>query len=54
VRIGLEAADGKNPVLLGDGIRLFGNPRGRPIHLQQPDAEDPIAAVAVRYPVTSG
>jgi dihydrofolate reductase len=80
VRIGLEAADGKNlevfsptigrqllerglldeidlhiaPVLLGDGIRLFDNPGGQPIRLEQPDAEDPRAAVNVRYrPVVS-
>jgi dihydrofolate reductase len=80
VRIGLEAADGKNlevfsptigrqllerglldeidlhlaPVLLGDGIRLFHNPGGQPIRLEQPDAEDPLAAVNVRYrPVVS-
>ena len=43
------------PVLLGDGIRLFDKPGGRPIRLQQPDAEDPIAAVHVRYrPVGAG
>lgn len=80
VRIGLEAANGKNlevfsptigrqllerglldeidlhlaPVLLGDGIRLFNKPGGQPIRLEQPDAEDPLAAVNVRYrPVVS-
>ena len=37
------------PVLLGDGIRLFANPGGRPIRLHQPDAADPIAAVSLRY-----
>lgn len=43
------------PVLLGDGIRLFDNPGGRPIRLQQPEADDPVAAVNVRYrPVRSG
>jgi len=43
------------PVLLGDGIRLFDNPGGRPIRLEQPDAQDPIAVVNVRYrPVASG
>jgi dihydrofolate reductase len=42
------------PVLLGDGVRLFDNPGGAPIRLQQPDADDPIAAVNVRYrPVRS-
>ena len=77
VRIGLEAADGKNlevfsptigrqllerglldeidlhlaPVLLGDGVRLFDNPGGEPIRLEQPDAQDPLAAVNLRYRV---
>lgn len=81
VRIGLEAADGKNlevfsptigrqllerglideidlhlaPVLLGEGIRLFNNPGGQPIRLRRSDAEDPIAAVNLRYrPVSRG
>lgn len=69
VRIGLEAADGKNlevlsadigrqlleldlldeidlhvaPVLLGDGIRLYDNPCGSPIHLA------PASRVNLRY-----
>jgi dihydrofolate reductase len=80
VRIGLEAADGKNlevlsanigrqlverglideidlhiaPVLLGDGIRLFDNPKGAPVRLELLTGADPTAAVNVRYhPVTT-
>jgi dihydrofolate reductase len=75
VRIGLEAAAGKNlevfsagigrqllerglideidlhiaPVLLGDGIRLFDNPRGDPVRLELLTEDDPTAAVNVRY-----
>lgn len=75
VRIGLEAAGGKNlevlspsigrqllerglvdeidlhvaPVLLGDGVRLFDNPGGRPVHLHRLDVDDPRAVVNVRY-----
>jgi dihydrofolate reductase len=37
------------PVLLGDGIRLYDNPGGRPVRLRQPDADDPVALVDVRY-----
>jgi hypothetical protein len=37
------------PVLLGDGIRLYDNPGGRPVRLAQPDAGDPVALVDVRY-----
>jgi dihydrofolate reductase len=75
VRIGLEAADGKNlevfsptigrqllalglideidlhiaPILLGDGIRLYDNPGGRPIPLNRVSDRDPKAALNVRY-----
>jgi dihydrofolate reductase len=75
VRIGLEAAGGKNlevlsasiggqllaaglldeidlhiaPVLLGDGIRLYDNPGGTPVRLDRVGADDPTAAVNVRY-----
>lgn len=43
------------PVLLGDGIRLFDNPGGQPIRLQQLEASDPMVAINVRYrPVGSG
>ncbi|MEV2273607.1 dihydrofolate reductase family protein [Nonomuraea africana] len=75
VRIGLEAADGKNlevlsptigrqllelglideidlhiaPILLGDGIRLFDNPGGRPIRLRHAHGSQPFAEVDVRY-----
>ena len=74
VRIGLEAANGKNlevfspsigrqllvrglvdeidlhvvPVLLGDGIRLFDNPGGAPIHLELVNGA-PASQVNVRY-----
>ncbi len=37
------------PVLLGNGIRLFDNPGGAPIRLEHVDADDPVAAVNVRY-----
>jgi dihydrofolate reductase len=36
------------PVLLGDGIRLYDAPGGRPIHLQRADAE-PTLCASVRY-----
>jgi dihydrofolate reductase len=36
------------PVLLGDGIRLFDNPGGSPIHLELPGGGEPVA-VNVRY-----
>ena len=74
VRIGLEAADGKNlevfsptigkqllqaglideldihlaPVLLGDGIRLYDAPGGRPVRLERVGG-DPSRTVGVRY-----
>lgn len=37
------------PILLGDGIRLYDNLRGRPIRLHQPEADDPVTVVNVRY-----
>jgi len=37
------------PVLLGDGIRLFDNPGGEPVYLDLVNADDPTAAVNVRY-----
>ncbi|MGH8776358.1 MAG: dihydrofolate reductase family protein [Jiangellaceae bacterium] len=43
------------PVLLGDGIRLFDNPGREPVRLHRVDADDPVAAVNVRYrPVEPG
>ncbi|GII03869.1 dihydrofolate reductase family protein [Planobispora takensis] len=42
------------PVLLGEGVRLYDNPGGKPIHLHRAGAEDPRSAVDVRYrPVTT-
>jgi hypothetical protein len=44
------------PVLLGDGIRLYDAPGGRPIHLQR-DGDDPTLTVDLRFrpiPSTSG
>lgn len=38
-----------SPVLLGDGIRLYHNPGGAPIHLQHVEGGDPTAEVNVRY-----
>jgi dihydrofolate reductase len=37
------------PVLLGDGIRLFDNPRGVPVRLELCNGDDPGAAVNLRY-----
>jgi dihydrofolate reductase len=37
------------PVLLGDGVRLFDNPGGTPVHLRRVGDGDPTAAVNVRY-----
>ncbi|MGW5860752.1 dihydrofolate reductase family protein [Streptomyces sp. NPDC055239] len=80
VRIGLEAADGKNlevlsptigrqllerglideidlhiaPVLLGDGIRLFDNPGGKPIRLRHAHGSQPFAEVDVRFRTVAG
>jgi dihydrofolate reductase len=42
------------PVLLGGGIRLFDNPGGKPVRLVQPDAEDPVSEVHVRYRPVAG
>lgn len=42
-----------SPVLLGDGIRLYDNPGGRPIHLHRIGDVAPNAEVNVRYrPIT--
>jgi dihydrofolate reductase len=38
-----------SPVLLGDGIRLFDNPGGRPIRLRHAQGSQPFAEVDVRY-----
>ncbi|SDE11620.1 dihydrofolate reductase family protein [Glycomyces harbinensis] len=37
------------PVLLGDGIRVFDNPGGRPIRLRHAQGPAPVAEVDVRY-----
>ncbi|GHH60242.1 dihydrofolate reductase family protein [Lentzea cavernae] len=37
------------PVLLGHGLRFFGNPGGVPIHLHRLDTDDPHSEVDVRY-----
>jgi dihydrofolate reductase len=37
------------PVLLGQGIRLYDNPGGQPVRLDNVGADDPAAAVNVRY-----
>lgn len=37
------------PVLLGDGIRLYDNPGSQPIRLRRMGADDPFAAVTVRF-----
>lgn len=37
------------PVLLGDGIRMFDNPGGAPVRLERFFADDPSAAVNLRY-----
>jgi len=42
------------PVLLGDGIRLFDSPGGRPVRLHRCGVDDPVAVVDVRYrPLTT-
>ncbi|WP_328475325.1 dihydrofolate reductase family protein [Actinoplanes sp. NBC_00393] len=38
-----------SPVLLGDGIRLFDNPGGKPVALHRVGAGDPLEEVNVRY-----
>ncbi len=37
------------PVLLGDGLRLYDNPGGVPVHLHRLDTDDPRSEVDVRY-----
>ena len=37
------------PVLLGEGIRLYDNPGGKPIRLHRVGGDDPASAVDVRY-----
>jgi hypothetical protein len=37
------------PVLLGDGIRLFDSPGGRPVRLERVNVGEPAAVVNVRY-----
>lgn len=37
------------PVLLGEGIRLYHNPGGRPVRLHRLDDADPTSAARVRY-----
>jgi dihydrofolate reductase len=39
------------PVLLGDGIRLFDRPGGKPLYLNRVGAADPTAELDVRYRV---
>jgi dihydrofolate reductase len=41
------------PVLLGDGIRLYDNPGGKPVRLQRVGESDPRSAVNVRYRLAS-
>lgn len=38
-----------SPVLLGDGIRVFDNPGGEPIELEQRNGDDPAAEINLRY-----
>jgi dihydrofolate reductase len=37
------------PVLLGEGIRLYDNPGGKPVRLHRVGESDPMSAVNVRY-----
>jgi dihydrofolate reductase len=37
------------PVLLGEGIRLYDNPGGKPVRLHRVGDDDPMSAVNVRY-----
>lgn len=37
------------PVLLGDGVRLFDNPGGEPVHLRRIGEGEPTAEINVRY-----
>jgi dihydrofolate reductase len=41
------------PVLLGQGIRLYDNPGGAPVHLHRVGGGDPTSAVNVRYRPTT-
>lgn len=41
------------PILVGRGIRLFGDHDGAPIRLELVDGDDPLAAVTVRYRPTA-
>ncbi|ADD43006.1 dihydrofolate reductase family protein [Stackebrandtia nassauensis] len=38
-----------SPVLLGDGVRLFHNPGGQPVHLNLVGADEPTVEINVRY-----
>lgn len=42
------------PVLLGEGIRLYDNPGGKPVRLHRVGDGDPLSAVNVRYRPASG
>jgi dihydrofolate reductase len=37
------------PVLLGEGIRLYDNPGGKPVRLHRVGEDDPTSVVNVRY-----
>jgi dihydrofolate reductase len=41
------------PILLGEGIRLYGNPGSEPIRLHRVAEGDPTSAVNVRYRPTT-
>ena len=41
------------PVLLGEGIRLYDNPGGKPIRLHRVGEDGPASAVNVRYRPTT-
>ena len=41
------------PILLGEGIRLYDDPGGEPVHLRRVGAGDPASAVNVRYRPTT-
>ena len=42
------------PVLLGQGVRLYDNPAGKPVRLRRLDVTDPNASARVRYaPLTA-
>src|SRR5213076_1186109 len=42
------------PVLLGDGIRLYDNPGGKPVRLHRVGESNPMSVVNVRYRPVSG